>query len=489
VVRQVSQGQTKTITAQVDLTGVPPGRHQAFVDVECDNCGFFIFQSCKIDKQSLRILVQANPPAAAGQPNPVTGNARMNPDDPDLPEPVRNRLRAAYLKFDGLGNNAKLQPCDREVEKKRKLAEAERAKADKLKAAADAAEKAAQTAREAEAKRRAAEAERAKAGRDLEDAAKDETEKKALADGDENAPRAEQKQNDKDLEDAREKRKAAEEAVHEKQKVLQDARDAEEKAKADAAAAAANAPRQSDVDEAEARAKAAEAAAKAAADQCEADRQAAQSAAENEIKAAEEVARRAKTAAIIDLETRIQTQEDKVKKCRCKYQRLLAAQVAAYQALDGLGSMSKNDLSAIQAKLKSIIGFMEATPLGVCLKYIDTLKAGLRAIDAALSVAKELEAGYNAVLVPGTKDHYTTAGARGMTLDYIRNSGLSEPEPNGPTAEEIYEQMKSYTGELPGTPDSPAKMDEDLKNAKDHCDSAETELKNMKEDLDKAKGQ
>lgn len=169
VARQIPAGQSRSIQAIIDLTGVPPGPAQAFVDVECENCGWFIFQSCKVDKRQLRLNIDvlANEVAAAPPPNGPQ-LSRLDPNDPDLPDHIRKQLKDAYAAEDALNNKDK-GPCEEKLAKARQAAADAKAKADNLQAAADAAGKAV-----AEADKKLAEAEKARAdaGKVLEKAAK-----------------------------------------------------------------------------------------------------------------------------------------------------------------------------------------------------------------------------------------------------------------------------------------------------------------------------
>jgi len=71
VARQVAQGETRSLPAQLDFTNSAPGRYTAQIDVVCDTCGWFIFRSCYIDKQTILLRVDVTPAptgAVAGAP-------------------------------------------------------------------------------------------------------------------------------------------------------------------------------------------------------------------------------------------------------------------------------------------------------------------------------------------------------------------------------------------------------------------------------------
>ncbi|MBP6014147.1 MAG: hypothetical protein KBA31_18105 [Alphaproteobacteria bacterium] len=183
VARQIPQGQSRQVQASIDLRGTAPGQLQGIVEVECENCGFFIFASCKVDKQQLRFIVNvlplaaagpggpgAGPPQGGGQGNPAGGAAPppaapkvqsndgftpppkrtppvVDPEGPNVPETIKKKWRRACKAGDDA--NAKRAKCEEELQKLRDAADAA-AKA--AKAAQDAYEKLAkETLKEAEA--------------------------------------------------------------------------------------------------------------------------------------------------------------------------------------------------------------------------------------------------------------------------------------------------------------------------------------------------
>ena len=182
VARQIPQGQSRQVQASIDLRGAAPGQLQGIVEVECENCGFFIFASCKVDKQQLRFIVNvlplaaagpggagAGPPQGGGQGNPAGGAApppvvpkvkgndgftppkgtppTVDPEGPNVPETIKKKWRRACKA--GAEANDKRAKCEDEL---KKLREAADAAANAAKAAQDAYEKlATETLKEAEA--------------------------------------------------------------------------------------------------------------------------------------------------------------------------------------------------------------------------------------------------------------------------------------------------------------------------------------------------
>ena len=183
VARQIPQGQSRQVQATIDLRGAAPGQLQGVVEVECENCGFFIFASCKVDKQQLRFILNVLPLAAAGpggaaaaaapqgggQGNPAGGAAPppvapkvqgkdgftppkrtppvVDPEGPNVPGTIKKKWRRACKA--GADANGKRAECEEEL---KKLREAADAAAQAAKAAQDAYEKAVKEAlKEAEA--------------------------------------------------------------------------------------------------------------------------------------------------------------------------------------------------------------------------------------------------------------------------------------------------------------------------------------------------
>ncbi|MBP6010964.1 MAG: hypothetical protein KBA31_01950 [Alphaproteobacteria bacterium] len=59
--RGVAQGQVKALPVELNFSQTPPGRYNDEVDVTCENCGWFVFKNCHIDKQSLKLRVSVRP--------------------------------------------------------------------------------------------------------------------------------------------------------------------------------------------------------------------------------------------------------------------------------------------------------------------------------------------------------------------------------------------------------------------------------------------
>jgi hypothetical protein len=83
VARQIPQGQTRDLNATIDLNGLAPGPYQGNVEVQCDNCGWFIFQNCKIDKQVLWFYVQVTPNVPGSTPTIGDPPAPLRTPEPD----------------------------------------------------------------------------------------------------------------------------------------------------------------------------------------------------------------------------------------------------------------------------------------------------------------------------------------------------------------------------------------------------------------------
>lgn len=150
VARQIPQGQSRNVQAAIDLTNVAPGQIQGVVEVECENCGFFIFASCKIDKQQLRFNLDVLKIGAAGPGGPPGGQAggggnppppgdilasprdgftppprppapAVSPDDPNQPKTVRDKWRRACARLKDAQD--KIKDCDEEAAKLQKAAD------------------------------------------------------------------------------------------------------------------------------------------------------------------------------------------------------------------------------------------------------------------------------------------------------------------------------------------------------------------------------
>ncbi len=191
VARQVPTGQTRDIQATIDLTNAALGRQQGFLDVDCENCGFFVFKNCKIDKQQLRLNLNVVAAPAGGQPPQVAqgqggqaqqGQApvgqqqggqpqdvRLPPlidyDDKRIPKRLRDKAKAAYEAWQAA--LAKLKECETKLARLRAAAAQADADADKARRAAETAE---QDARNARAQEEAAKEERKQAAKEAGEA-------------------------------------------------------------------------------------------------------------------------------------------------------------------------------------------------------------------------------------------------------------------------------------------------------------------------------
>ena len=73
VVRGVPMGATRSLNALINLKDMTPGEYHGVVELDCENCGVFIFKNCKIDKQQFLFFVNVIPaalPLAKPAPNP-----------------------------------------------------------------------------------------------------------------------------------------------------------------------------------------------------------------------------------------------------------------------------------------------------------------------------------------------------------------------------------------------------------------------------------
>lgn len=60
--QSVARGQTKTFTAEINLSGMKPGRYSGNLAIVCETCGLFAFSLCDIDKRNVVINVEVTPP-------------------------------------------------------------------------------------------------------------------------------------------------------------------------------------------------------------------------------------------------------------------------------------------------------------------------------------------------------------------------------------------------------------------------------------------
>jgi len=54
----VAHGQTRTFAAEIDLSGLKPGRYSGRLDIVCETCGQFVLSLCDIDKRQVIVQVQ-----------------------------------------------------------------------------------------------------------------------------------------------------------------------------------------------------------------------------------------------------------------------------------------------------------------------------------------------------------------------------------------------------------------------------------------------
>lgn len=143
VVRGVPEGQSRRIQAQVDLRNLPAGRHQGFIEIECENCSFLFIQNCFYDKQVVRVLVQVQAggaPAApqANQPPPERIDTEGLEDNPQVPKKFRDKLRRLRDAVDVLTQSD--GPCEQKLMTLREKARLDAEAAERAKDAAETAE-------------------------------------------------------------------------------------------------------------------------------------------------------------------------------------------------------------------------------------------------------------------------------------------------------------------------------------------------------------
>ncbi len=478
VVRQVPAGQTRQIEATLDLTNVQPGQYEVLVDVDCDNCGFFIFKNCKIDKQQLRLLLRVNaapaPPGgqqpAQGAPLPP-GAPLLSPPPPQvdykdkrIPKPLRRKAKAAYEAWTLALKKAK--DCADELAKLQAAAKAAKEKADKAKVAAGAAE---QKASDAKSQKKAAQEELKNANiavnkaQDALDKANSDLKYANSRDGitaDRVAAKAalkkaeaEKKAADKRLADAA---KASRQLPKPKDIAKLD-KDAKKKRKAaDAAAAAATA--------------AENAVAKKQAE-CLKLQQAA-AAAQTASEKADKDAKDAIPPAPVDRTAeKIKKQREKVGKCAIKLGQLLEAQRLALEVMAKLGALGddyESDLKAWADGVDDAKKFFDDLPPGI--PFVDTVVSTLTAVRSIMGIASGVIAVGNTVHTPKSgNDVKSPADTKQWIID---NKFTKDPA----EAERIYEQMKKYS-----ETDSTEKMLKELDYQKKLCKSEEAKLEAMTE--------
>jgi hypothetical protein len=57
-VRDVARGETKTFTAQINLSGLRPGRYSGNLSIVCETCGDHPLALCDIDKRNVVINIE-----------------------------------------------------------------------------------------------------------------------------------------------------------------------------------------------------------------------------------------------------------------------------------------------------------------------------------------------------------------------------------------------------------------------------------------------
>lgn len=450
VVRGIATGQSRPLQATIDLTNVSPGRYQATVEVECENCGWFIFKSCKIDKQQIIFFLDVAPAGTQPQGGQKPPAARaIDPDDPRIPQPQRAKLKAAIGALDKA--NAKKNQCEEELDRLAAAAQAARDAADKAaKAAKEAADKAAQAedaAKKAQAKADAADKE-AKAAK--EHAAKTEAAQGVSA---------------KDTQEAKAAAAAAEadaaKAGVDNQKAQQAARDARA-----AAQKAADAAAKAEADAKAAADAAGDAASKCARAQAEADQaQADKDAAEEKAKAA--IPQPPPGARQLTPEEELERLKQEAERCAKECLDMARAQRIALEELTKVGLL--NDQEALDnwaAEYNEIID-----GVGDILGEL-----GVPGTDYGAVLAK----GALVAVAAGTK----LAGAQEMqirltdpkaTQDWLQGKGGGTPKVASPAeAKAVQQEMnRAMSGGL-------GKMTEDLAKKKAECEAAEKKYQDAK---------
>ena len=59
--QSVARGETKTFSAEINLTGLRPGRYSGNLAIICETCGRFTLSLCDIDKRNVVINVEVTP--------------------------------------------------------------------------------------------------------------------------------------------------------------------------------------------------------------------------------------------------------------------------------------------------------------------------------------------------------------------------------------------------------------------------------------------
>ncbi len=485
VVRQVAQGQTKTLQITVDLSGAPPGQKVGFIDIDCENCGVLIFRNCKIDRQALRfnvnVLGDAQPggqPQQGPQPGGQSGAIANAPpqqidyDDQRIPKPLRRKAKAAHDDWEA--KLKKKKPCDEELAKLRAAAAAAEAEAGRANRAAETAE---QDARNARAQEEAAREELKRANKEAVDAqAAVDAAEKALKAANSNGTTAERAEARANLEKAKAAKEAADKRVADAVKAVRlpihspkdlAAMDKEAERKARAAK------------EAKARAASAAAAVAKKEEECakiqrEIDKAAAD---------AEAAAKEAK-AAIPAVRPPSAEDIDKARKaandCIRELGELIDAQAKAMQALASLGALKKDpvtgddpntydsDLSDWAEGVDAANDIFESIPpevkyAGPVGEAIDTYAGAASSVLGAIRTAIGVWSGvkYTGKLNLAPKAGVTKSPEK--TKQYLKDQGLAG---SNKEADAILKQMESYS-----ETNSTKGMQQQLADKKAKCDA------------------
>lgn len=57
-VRSVGRGRAKIFAAEINLSGLTPGRYSGQLDIICETCGDFVMSRCHIDNESVTLKVE-----------------------------------------------------------------------------------------------------------------------------------------------------------------------------------------------------------------------------------------------------------------------------------------------------------------------------------------------------------------------------------------------------------------------------------------------
>ncbi len=465
VVRGVAAGQSRALLATIDLTNMSPGRYQATVEVECENCGWFIFQSCKIDKQQINFFLDVAP-AAAPQPQgaqPQPAPRAIDPNDPRLPPAVAERLKKAYDARDAAGAK---NPCKEEL---KRLAEEAKAAQDAANALNKKAADAEQAKKDAADKAKKAERDRDAAGKAAAKAANDANEAAKFADDMKGGP--DEAQAKKDAAEAEAKRQKAVDDLTKAQKALDEAR----KAAAAANGAAAKAPSQAERDAADKKAKDAQAA--LAKKQAECDKAAAdaKAAAEGEVAKAEKDAREALGVHQLTPEEELERLRQDAERCARECLDMARAQRIALEELAKVGLLHDQEaLDKWAAEYNEIIDGVGGI-LG---------ELGIPGTDYGALLAK----GALVAVAAGAK----MAGQREMqirltdpkaTRDWLQGKGGGTPKVANPKEAEAVqrEMVRATSGGL-------SQMTKDLADKNAACDAAQKKYEEAKQKLEASKG-